>query len=73
MENIQKMIGAAHGGLVSGSIVTAGIVGTIVPTGTSLPWWGYLVIWIAANVVTCLFPALATYLAPANQPKPPVQ
>lgn len=72
MDRYAKMLGAAQGGLTSAAMVTAMAAAALQfvpePSRAAIPWWGYIVIFVLAAVVCVVFPALSTYLAPANKP-----
>ncbi len=73
MDKFAKAIGAASGGVTAfaGVSALAAIFLTFVPEATraDIPWWGYVVIISLAAFFCIVFPALQTYLAPANTPQ----
>lgn len=55
---------AMAGGIAAG-LAGAGSVAAIIPAGTPMPWWGYLVTF----AVSSLIGFIGVYLAPPNAAK----
>lgn len=65
MDKIAKAIGAAQGGALTGTAIIA-LLAALFPAGMNVPWWGYLIGFVAIYAVSMGAPALTAYLAPAN-------
>lgn len=53
---------AIAGGILAGLTSTGATAATVIPAGTPMPWWGYLVTFVVTSVIGYA----GVYFAPRN-------